>query len=180
MKKPSLYLTAIAGLLAFGSTATAHARAAYDGSWDLVFVTQRGACDPSYNFRVNISDGIVTHPNLVRFRGQVARSGAVRASVTVTDKYASGSGRLSGTAGRGTWSGSLRKRALRGLLDRPPQLASRRRHLLSLRVREIECTEHNRCPESRTKARPARPERVVTGAARNSSTACELVHSSNR
>src|SRR5262245_27041074 len=103
MKKPSLYLAAIAGLLAFSSTA--HARAAYDGSWNLMFVTQKGGCDASYNFRVNISDGIVTHPNLVRFRGQVASSGAVRASVTVTDKYAAGSGRLSGTAGRGTWSG---------------------------------------------------------------------------
>ena len=103
MKKPSLYLTAIAGLLAFASIA--HARTAYDGSWDLVFVTQRGACDPTYNFTVDISDGIVTHPNLVKLRGYVARSGAVRASVTVPDKYASGSGRLSGTSGHGTWSG---------------------------------------------------------------------------
>jgi hypothetical protein len=83
----------------------AQARSAYDGSWDLVFVTQRGACDPSYNFSVNINDGIVTHPNLVRFRGYVARSGAVRASVTVQDKFASGAGRLTTTSGHGTWSG---------------------------------------------------------------------------
>ena len=47
----------------------------------------------------------LSHPNLVKFRGYVARSGAVRASVTVQDKYASGSGRLSGASGRGTWSG---------------------------------------------------------------------------
>jgi hypothetical protein len=84
---------------------TAHARSAYDGSWDLVFVTQRGACDPTYNFTVNISNGVVTHPNLVRFRGYVGKSGAVRASVTVQDKSASGSGRLSSVSGRGTWSG---------------------------------------------------------------------------
>jgi hypothetical protein len=103
MKKSSLYLAVVAGLLGFASAA--HARAVYDGSWDLVFVTQRGACDSTYNFTVNISDGLVTHPNLVKFRGYVARSGAVRASVSVPDKYASGSGRLSGTAGRGTWSG---------------------------------------------------------------------------
>jgi hypothetical protein len=103
MKGPSLYLPAIAGLLALASTA--HAGARYDGSWDLVFVTQRGACDSSYNFTVNISHGIVTHPSLVRFKGHVASSGAVRASVTVPDKYAAGSGRLSGDAGRGTWSG---------------------------------------------------------------------------
>src|SRR5262249_48504575 len=83
----------------------AQARSAYDGSWDLIFVTERGACDATYNFAVNITDGMVTHPNLVRFRGYVARSGAVRASVTVHDKFASGSGRLSSKSGRGTWSG---------------------------------------------------------------------------
>ena len=103
MMKRLLFCATIAGSLAL--TSIAQARSAYDGSWDLVFVTQRGACDPTYNFSVNITDGIVTHPNLVRFRGYVARSGAVRASVTVQDKYASGSGRLSGTSGRGTWSG---------------------------------------------------------------------------
>jgi hypothetical protein len=91
------------GLVAFVSAA--QARSAYDGSWGLVFVTQRGACDPSYNFSVNITDGVVTHPNLVKFTGHVARSGVVRASVTVPDKYAAGSGRLSSNSGRGTWSG---------------------------------------------------------------------------
>ncbi|WP_233475458.1 hypothetical protein [Bradyrhizobium brasilense] len=90
-------------LMTLVSAAQAHS--AYDGSWDLLFVTQRGACDPTYNFSVNVTDGIVTHPNLVKFRGYVARSGAVRASVSVPDKYASGSGRLSGNSGRGTWSG---------------------------------------------------------------------------
>ena len=103
MMKKLLFCATIAGSLAL--TSIAQARSAYDGSWDLVFVTQRGACDPTYNFSVNITDGVVTHPNLVRFKGYVARSGAVRASVTVQDKYASGSGRLSGASGRGTWSG---------------------------------------------------------------------------
>jgi hypothetical protein len=83
----------------------ADARSLYDGSWDLLFVTQQGACDPPNNFSVNINDGNITHPNLVKFRGYVARSGAVRASVTVQDKYASGSGKLSNDRGRGTWRG---------------------------------------------------------------------------
>src|SRR6266705_2920876 len=103
MKNPLLSLTAAISLVAL--TSAALARSAYDGSWDLLFVTQRGACDPTYNFSVNITNGIVTHPNLVRFRGYVARSGAVRASVTVQDKYASGSGKLSRASGHGTWSG---------------------------------------------------------------------------
>jgi hypothetical protein len=103
MKNLSLCAMAIICFVALAHTA--NARLAYDGSWDLVFVTQRGACDPAYNFTVDISNGVMTHPNLVQFRGYVAKSGAIRASVTVQDKYASGSGRLSGASGRGTWSG---------------------------------------------------------------------------
>jgi len=103
MKNPLLFVTVTVALVAL--TSVAQARSAYDGSWDLVFFTQRGACDPTYNFSVNISNGVVTHPNLVRFRGYVARSGAVRASVTVQDKHAFGSGRLAINSGRGTWSG---------------------------------------------------------------------------
>src|SRR6202043_1727235 len=100
-----LWLCATAIIFFVALAHTANARSAYDGSWDLLFVTQRGACDSTYNFSVNINNGIVTHPNLVRFRGYVARSGAVRASVTVQDKYASGTGKLSQNVGRGTWHG---------------------------------------------------------------------------
>jgi hypothetical protein len=103
MKTTSLLM--IAAVCFVAATSVAHARSAYDGSWDLIFVTQRGPCDASYNFTVDISDGIVTHPNLVRFKGYVAKSGSVRASVKVQDKFASGTGRLFLTSGRGTWSG---------------------------------------------------------------------------
>jgi hypothetical protein len=103
MKTPSLWI--IAAVCFMAPAAPAQARSAYDGSWDLAFVTQSGSCDPSYNFTVNISDGIVTHPNLVRLKGYVAKSGSVHASVTVQDKFASGTGRLFGTSGRGKWSG---------------------------------------------------------------------------
>jgi hypothetical protein len=101
----NLWLCAAAAGCLVAMTCAAQARSGYDGSWDLAFVTQRGSCDPVYNFTVNVTNGVVTHPNLVRFRGTVAKSGAVRASVTVQDKYAAGSGRLSGAAGRGRWSG---------------------------------------------------------------------------
>ncbi|MBV8851161.1 MAG: hypothetical protein JOZ16_16430 [Methylobacteriaceae bacterium] len=77
----------------------------FDGSWNLLFVTQYGACDPTYSFAVQISNGVVFHPNLPRLRGRVARSGAVSASVAVEQRYAVGSGRLSSTSGRGTWKG---------------------------------------------------------------------------
>lgn len=103
MKRFPLALATASMYLLFA--VSAEARSAYDGSWNLVFVTQYGPCDPTYDFSVNISNGIVTQPNLVKFRGYVARSGAVRASVTVHEKYAAGSGRLVGASGHGTWSG---------------------------------------------------------------------------
>ena len=102
------HATAICIIAALSSAtfiAAATGRSAYDGAWSLDFVTQRGACDPTYHFDVNISNGIVTHPNLVKFRGRVTAGGAVRASVTVQDKHAVGSGRLTNSSGRGTWTG---------------------------------------------------------------------------
>ena len=95
----------LAAIHCLSLSSAAMAGTAYDGSWNLTFVTQRGSCDPSYEFTVDISNGVVTHPNLRKFRGFVASSGAARASVTVGEKYASGSGRLSHASGRGTWSG---------------------------------------------------------------------------
>ena len=77
----------------------------YDGAWHLSFVTRSGPCEPSYEFDVNIADGLITHPNLVRFRGSVNRSGIVRASVTVQEKFAAGSGRLTKASGHGHWKG---------------------------------------------------------------------------
>src|ERR1700693_5398725 len=83
--------------IAAARTAYAAARTAYDGAWSLTFVTQRGACDPTYHFGIQIANGMISHPNLVKFRGRVSSGGRVRASVSVPGKHASGSGRLSRT-----------------------------------------------------------------------------------
>jgi len=103
MKNIARFVLAIVCSLA--SAPTAIAGSAYDGSWNLAFVTRQGTCEQSYDFVVNISNGIVTHPNLLKFRGRVTAKGIVRASVTAGEKYASGSGRLAGASGRGVWSG---------------------------------------------------------------------------
>lgn len=101
--------TVLAGLIALCATTagldTATAATAYDGPWSLTFYTRRGDCDRSYNFQVQIINGIIRHPNLVRFKGRVSRDGAVSASVAVEGKYASGSGRLTRSSGRGSWAG---------------------------------------------------------------------------
>jgi hypothetical protein len=96
-----------AGILAFAIAAPGIANAAtpFDGNWNLTIFTQRGSCDPTYNFQVQITNGIVSHPNLVRLHGRVRPNGAVSVSVATSDKSANGSGRLTATAGSGRWTG---------------------------------------------------------------------------
>ena len=88
-----------------GAQSAAFASSRFDGQWNLVFRTQRGDCDPSYNFTIDVANGNISHPNILTFRGRVAASGAVRASVKVGQRYASGSGKISGGIGSGVWSG---------------------------------------------------------------------------
>lgn len=83
----------------------ATARTIYDGQWSLTIMTERGACDSTYHFTIDITNGVVSHPNLVKFHGRVAKGGSVRVSVTAAGKTAAGSGRLTRTSGRGRWSG---------------------------------------------------------------------------
>ena len=85
----------------------------FDGTSHLV--TQRGDCDPTNNFTVDVLNRNVTHRNILTFRGDVASSGAVRASVRVGQKYASGSGRLSGLSGQGVCSGRSGKSRCKGV-----------------------------------------------------------------
>ena len=68
-------------------------------------MTERGNCDRNYYFQVQVANGIVSHPNLVKLRGRVSSGGIARVSVSVMDKSASGAGKLSQTSGRGRWTG---------------------------------------------------------------------------
>jgi hypothetical protein len=96
---------AFAVLVVLATFNLAAAETPFDGAWSLTFNTRQGQCEASSQFDVYITNGIIRHPNLVRFKGRVAPNGEVHASVAVEDKYASGSGRLSRTSGRGSWTG---------------------------------------------------------------------------
>jgi hypothetical protein len=69
--------------------------------------------DPSYNFTVDVVNGTSV---ILTFKGHVASSGAVRASVRVGQKYASGSDTVSGGIGRGVWSDRSGKSRCTGTL----------------------------------------------------------------
>jgi len=95
----------LALILAAATADLAAASTVYDGQWSLTISTERGACDSTYHFVVDINNGVVSHPNLVRLRGRVAKGGSVRVTVAAAGKSASGSGRMNRTSGRGHWTG---------------------------------------------------------------------------
>jgi len=76
----------------------------YDGQWSVVIYTLRGDCDRAARYSLQIAGGRVQAQNpIYRADGEVQRSGAIRVVVTQGGRYASGSGRLAGNSGRGSW-----------------------------------------------------------------------------
>ena len=83
----------------------ADARTDYDGTWSLFVETQSGDCAPTYEFEVQIIDGVVSYQGPANVRGRVSPGGAVSVSVSTEAQYGSGSGKLTRGSGRGHWSG---------------------------------------------------------------------------
>jgi hypothetical protein len=77
----------------------------FDGSWSVLIVTRRGACDPSFRTSVYVSNGIVTGGGAASVSGRVSNAGAVSVCVSGGPGRACGSGRLRGNSGGGSWSG---------------------------------------------------------------------------
>jgi hypothetical protein len=102
-----LALTALSFAGALSAVAPAAATPNYDGLWSVVIVTQKGTCDRAYRYPVRISNGAVQNdgPSLINVSGKVGGNGAVTVMVSAGDKSASGTGKLSGKAGGGKWSG---------------------------------------------------------------------------
>jgi hypothetical protein len=97
-------------VLALAATATvgpAFASSPYDGSWSVVITTQRGACEPTVRYGVQIVNGTVlnTAGGAADVRGQVGPRGNVNVMVRSGSAWAVGAGRLSRAAGGGSWRG---------------------------------------------------------------------------
>jgi hypothetical protein len=80
----------------------------FDGRWSVVIITDAGSCDRAYRYGVRIQGGRVSYAGdaSVSFSGTVSNDGRVSVSVRAGSQSASGSGRLSGNSGGGTWSGA--------------------------------------------------------------------------
>jgi hypothetical protein len=85
----------------------AEAVPSFDGVWSVVIVTQQGLCEPSYRYPIRISKGNVLNAGSaqVSITGKVGKKGDVVVNVAAGDKTATGTGRLAGKVGGGSWSG---------------------------------------------------------------------------
>jgi hypothetical protein len=96
----------IAASAAFAS-ATSVAAPAYDGVWSVLVVTDKGTCDRGYRYPIRISNGVLANAGDAAFTitGKVAPTGAINVTVSHGSSSASGSGRLAGNNGEGSWHG---------------------------------------------------------------------------
>jgi hypothetical protein len=90
-----------------GTALPATSAPSYDGVWSVVIVTEKGTCDRAYRYPIRISNGTVVNEGSspATISGKVASNGAVTVIVSAGSKSATGSGRLSGAAGVGSWRG---------------------------------------------------------------------------
>jgi hypothetical protein len=95
----------LAAILGMGSPATS--APSYDGLWSVVIITNSGTCDRAYRYPIRIARGTLLNEGSspVTINGRVGGNGAVNVTVSHGGKSATGSGRLSGTSGGGSWRG---------------------------------------------------------------------------
>ena len=108
-----LTVTAAAALVAglpaadaqYARRAPGAGRTPYDGYWNVVIVTDVGACQRAYGLPVQIVGGRVLSTGGARVAGSVGRGGGVVVRVSSGGSFATGGGRLGAGFGSGRWSG---------------------------------------------------------------------------
>lgn len=78
----------------------------YDGSWNVMIITDAGSCDQAYSFPLQIVGNRVTSSSgTANVTGKVGRGGSVAVRVSSGGSFANGTGRLGAGSGAGRWSG---------------------------------------------------------------------------
>ncbi|MEP7032238.1 MAG: hypothetical protein ABI830_14985 [Pseudolabrys sp.] len=90
--------------------------AGLDGNWSVLIITEKGDCDQAYRYSVNVDRGHLKYSGdaAVNMDGTVADNGAVKVSIRLGEKGASGIGKLSGSSGGGTWQGAAANNSCAG------------------------------------------------------------------
>jgi hypothetical protein len=92
----------------FGAAEPAKAQASFEGSWSVLIITDNGECDRAYRYGIRIERGQIVYDGeaWVAFTGRVESSGQLATTVR-RGEHATGSGRLTGSTGAGTWKGQM-------------------------------------------------------------------------
>jgi len=96
-------------VLALALAAAVPAQASpHDGKWSVLIITEKGNCDQAYRYEVAVDDGKLSYAGReqVNLSGTVAGNGAVKVNIRLGEQGATGSGKLAGASGTGTWQGT--------------------------------------------------------------------------
>lgn len=93
--------------VAIVASTTSFALPRYDGLWSVSVVTEKGDCDRGYRYPVRISNGMLANAGDAVFTitGRVGGGGTIKVTVSGGGRSATGSGRLAGNIGVGSWTG---------------------------------------------------------------------------
>ncbi len=95
--------------LGFASAVSPARAAVHDGNWSVLVTTEKGNCDRGFRYSVKVENGLVRYQGAaaVGLNGTVTANGAVKVDISSSGQgVATGTGRLSATAGAGTWRGA--------------------------------------------------------------------------
>ena len=106
MTRLALAASALLSLTAVPVDAGTIAKAAFDGQWSVLIVTEKGRCDRAYRYPVRIENGMVGYAGTAAFNisGAVGNNGAVTVTVSRGSQSATGTGRMSSSDGTGRWA----------------------------------------------------------------------------
>jgi len=102
----SIFSAMLVGAALVGPSPAAFA-AVHDGTWSVLIITEKGECDRGYRYEVKVANGQISYAGNagVDMVGTVAPDGALKVSIKLGEKGASGIGRLSTHTGAGVWRG---------------------------------------------------------------------------
>jgi hypothetical protein len=105
---PLIFAAAVVGAAVSTPVEAGTVRAgAYDGTWNVLFATQRGNCSSTNSVPFNVAGPRVSSAGGGKVTGGITPDGNVSVRISVGASVATGSGRLAGNSGSGRWSGII-------------------------------------------------------------------------
>jgi hypothetical protein len=98
----ALAVVAAPGVVEAGKAAGAGG--GYDGTWNVLVITEAGTCDPAYSYPFRVAGGRILSTGAADVSGSVGPGGVVVVRISAGGRVASGNGRLGGSTGAGRWT----------------------------------------------------------------------------